>query len=205
MACCRQSKSRAAFALTNLFGVPASPAWMVKLQRHATTALEPHYNELQQALPNTTTANCDETATKQGPHKAWIWTAATPLFTVFAIAQTRAGSVIEGLLGPKYGGVVSSDRYGGYNAYDRLRQICWAHLKRDFQALVDAGGEAATIGRRLLYYQQKVFEHWHDYREGKISRIALKRRIDRDVWAHMWQPLKSGRETGHWPTRAAIC
>ena len=30
MACCRQSKSRAAFALTNLFGVPASPAWVVK-------------------------------------------------------------------------------------------------------------------------------------------------------------------------------
>ena len=204
MACCRQSKSRTAFVLTHLFGVPASPAWVVKLQGHATAALEPCYAELQAALPATTAANCDETPTKQGPSKAWIWTVATPLFTVFAIALTRAASVIQGLLGPTYQGVVSSDRYGGYNAYDKRRQICWAHLKRDFQGLVDAGGEAETIGRRLLHYQQQVFEHWHDYRAGKISRLALKRRIDRDVTAGLWQTLKAGREAGHRPTRA-VC
>ncbi|MDB5387665.1 MAG: hypothetical protein JWM11_3311 [Planctomycetaceae bacterium] len=30
------------------------------------------------------------------------------------------------------------------------------------------------IGKRLLSYLQNVFEHWHNYRAGKISRIALK-------------------------------
>jgi transposase len=202
MACCRLSKSRAAFALMNLFGVPVSPALMVKLQRQATAALAPCYEELKAALPESIAANCDETPTKEGSNKAWIWVAATPLFTVFKIALTRAASVIEGLLGSTYRGVVSSDRYGGYHAYNRHRQICWAHLKRDFQALVDAGGEAQAVGQQLLTYLQLVFSHWHDYLGGKISRAALKRRIDRNVRGSMWQTIKAGREASCGPTRA---
>ena len=202
MACCRLSKSRAAFALTNLFGVPVSPALMVKLQNHATTALDPCYQELKSALPTTTVAHCDETPTKQGTQKAWIWVAATPLFTVFAIALTRAASAIQGLLGTKYRGIVISDRYGGYNIYDRRRQICWAHLKRDIQALIDAGGEAKDVGEKLMACLHKVFGHWHDYCCGKIGRIALTRRINNDARSPMWQTLQTGLHSGHGPTRA---
>jgi transposase len=202
MACCRLSKSRAAFALMNLIGVPVSPALMVKLQQQATAALTPCYEELKAALPETTVVNCDETPTKEGSKKAWIWVVAAPIFTVFAIALTRAASVIENLLGATYRGVMSSDRYGGYNAYNRQRQLCWAHLKRDFQALVDAGGEAQIVGQQLLSYLHMVFDHWHDYLGGKISRAALKRRIDRDVTAAIWQTINAGREATHGPTRA---
>jgi hypothetical protein len=45
-------------------------------------------------------------------------------------------------MGAHYGGIVSGDRYGGYSAYNRQRQICWARLKRGFQALIDAGVKA---------------------------------------------------------------
>lgn len=202
MASCRLSKANAAFALGSLFGVPASPGLMVKLQNHATAALSPCYDELKTALPGTTVANCDETATKQGPRKAWIWTVATPLFTVFLVALTRAGSVIQGLLGPRYRGVIGTDRYCGYNAYGHLRQICWAHLKRDIQALIDAGGKAKIIGKRLMVSLQKVFDHWHDYRAGRIGRIALRRRIDNDARMPMWKVLPEGIKFPQGPTHA---
>lgn len=136
--------------MQTLFGVPGSPALMVKLQGHATAALGPCYQELKTALPATTIANWDETATKQGSQKAWIWTAATPLFTVFVIAPTRAASVIQSMLGTSYSGTIGTDRYGAYNAYNKNRQICWAHLKRGFQALIDSGGQAEFIGLQLM-------------------------------------------------------
>ena len=38
---------------------------------------------------------------------------------------------------------------------------CWAHLKRDFQALVDGGPDGAVMGERLLIHLHAVFDHWH--------------------------------------------
>lgn len=202
MACCRLSKSKAAFAMQTLFGVPVSPALMVKLQSHATAALGPCYQELKAALPATKIANCDETPTKQGSQKAWIWTAATPCFTVFVIALTRAASVIQGMLGTSYRGTIGTDRYGSYNAFNKNRQICWAHLKRDFQALIDAGGQAEFIGQQLMLCLQKMFAHWRGYCDGKFGRAALKHRIANDARMPMWQVLQKGLCVGHRPTRA---
>jgi transposase len=72
----------------------------------------------------------------------------TAELTVFRIDRTRSGAAVEALLGPAFMGVVGSDRWSAYNRFaaDR-RALCHAHLKRDFQALVDRGGEAEPIGR----------------------------------------------------------
>ena len=65
------------------------------------------------------------------------------------------------MLEKDYRGVVSADRYGGYNVFNKRWQVCWAHLKRDFQALVDGGGEGAALGERRLKSVRHVFDHWH--------------------------------------------
>ena len=49
------------------------------------------------------------------------------------------------------GGLVCSDRWSAYHLVPvRRRQVCWAHLRRDFQAMIDRGGPAAAIGQELL-------------------------------------------------------
>jgi transposase len=53
------------------------------------------------------------------------------------------------------------------------RQVCWAHLKRDFQKLVDWGAGARPIGQRLLAIEATVFTEWHRFRCGAIDRPAL--------------------------------
>ena len=197
----RQSKSRAALALKECFGVPCCPALMVKLQQRATEALAPCYAQLKSALPSTLAASCDETPTKEGPHKAWLWTAAAQLYTVFWISLTRAATAIESVLGTDYRGVVSADRYGGYNAFKK-RQVCWAHLKRDFQALIDGGKEGAVIGQRLLTHLRQVFVHWHDYRGGKITRHSMAGRIRFRVQNDLWETLEDGMRSPHARTQA---
>ena len=57
-------------------------------------------------------------------------------------------------------------------------QWCWAHLKRDFQALIDRGNpQAKRLGYDLRRMTCELFEHWNDYRKGKISRVAFVRRM----------------------------
>lgn len=117
MATCRQSKSRTAWVLTTLFGVPACAGLVVKLQRRATESLAPCYEELTATLPTANVVACDETAMKEGRHKSWLWVAATAAYTFFAFRLTRAATVIEGLLGKNFRGIIGTDRYGGYLSF----------------------------------------------------------------------------------------
>jgi transposase len=57
------------------------------------------------------------------------------------------------------------------------RQLCWAHLQRDFQAMVDRGGPAAEVGRLLLLHAEVVFGWWHWVREGHGQRTTFQRRL----------------------------
>jgi transposase len=58
---------------------------------------------------------------------------------------------------------------------DRL-QWCWAHLKRDFQALVDSGdGVQKRLGHDLLRPTRKLFAAWARYRDGTLTRRGFER------------------------------
>jgi transposase len=78
-------------------------------------------------------------------------------------------------LGKHYSGIVGSDRYSAYNWIDPLhRQVCWAHLKRDFQAWVERGGESGVIGRLLLACLKRFFGFWHRVHDGTLSRADFQ-------------------------------
>ncbi len=84
----------------------------------------------------------------------------------------------------------------GDSAYGRLspwcRQVCWAHLKRDFQKLIDRGGPAARLGEKLQRVAGRVFEEWHQFRGGSIDRLELQRRLSPDA-ARLERLLQAGR------------
>jgi transposase len=84
---------------------------------------------------------------------------------------------LAALLGRKIRGVVCSDRWSAYGPLRLgLRQLCWAHLKRDFQKLVDRGGVAKRFGELGLAAVGIVFHEWHLFRGGG-SRAALRREL----------------------------
>jgi len=200
----RQSKSRTALALGSLFGVPCCPAWVVKQQQRATVALKPCYDEIQAALPTAPVVHCDETPFQQGAAKAWIWTMVAATFTFFTIKLTRAAVVPITLLGRAFAGAVITDRYAGYNAFNNRRQVCWAHLKRDFQALIDAGGDGAIIGHRLMKSLKEMFRLWHLYRAGRLRHDTLRRKVERDCWSQVHDTLEDGQRCSHAPT-VSLC
>ena len=196
MAYFRQSKRRTAEFLTTLLNQPCCPATVVKMQNQVTAALRPSYEVLAAQLPTQEHLNIDETATKEENGKAWLWTFVARLFTVFTVRATREATALGVFLGEEFRGIVTCDRAKMYWRVKGL-QWCWAHLKRDFQAMIDTGNPRSKwLGERLRAATCKLFEHWADYRAGKISRVALVRRMG-PIRRKVEQLLLRGMQSGN--------
>jgi transposase len=171
----RQSKRRVAVFLEQVLNQPCSPGWVVKLQQQATTALQPAYDELVARLPEQDVLGIDESPTKEGASKAWLWTGVAKDFTVFALRTTRAATVLDEWLTNRFQGTVTCDRAKMSWRLPRI-QWCWAHLKRDFQAWVDsADHQAKRLGRDPLRPVQSLFHLWSRCRDGTLTRRGWKR------------------------------
>jgi transposase len=126
-------------------------------------------------LPTAPVVNADETGWRQAGQSRWLWTVVTTLATVFVIATSRGSGVIKGLLGEAFAGILGSDRWSAYGWLDvASRQVCWAHLARDWQALIDRGGAAAPLGRRGVALTRALFRAWHRFRDGAVDRAGLR-------------------------------
>jgi transposase len=86
--------------------------------------------------------------------------------------------VARGLVDPTAGQVITTDRYKGYLWLPvRQRQVCWAHLIRDFQAMVDRTNAGGAIGEELLCCAQDLFTWWYRVRDGTLSRSTFQRYV----------------------------
>jgi transposase len=176
MGCFRQSKRRVALFLDSVLNQPCSSGWVVKLQQQALAALTPAYEELAQQLPAEAVLAIDESPTKEGEAKAWLWTFVAASYTVFALRTTRAATVLQELLTAAFAGVVHCDRAKMYWQNAQRLQWCWAHLKRDFQALIDhPDRQAKRLGHDLMRCTRELFRQWSRCRDGTITHAGLRR------------------------------
>lgn len=161
-----------------VFDAPIALGTVVNLEQEVSAALADAHQEAQAAVRASAVKNVDETSWKLSGKLRWLWAAATTTVAVFTIHARRGAAGLTALLGEAINGTVISDRWGVYNKLpnDR-RQICWAHLKRDFQRIVDRGGTAAWVGRSGLTIVKKVFAAWHEFREGRLTRQQLEENL----------------------------
>jgi transposase len=147
-------------------------------EKAVSLALKEPVEEAKSFVQQQPSVNVDETGWHQVNKPAWLWVGATPWVITFLLLTTRSTKGVKQLLGENFSGILGSDRWNAYNIIDILRrQICWAHLKRDFQALVDRGGESQMIGRMLLKQTQSLFIHWHRVRDGTLTQTEFSNRI----------------------------
>ena len=177
MACFRQSKRRAALFLSMVLNQPASAGWLVTLQGQAAAAVQPASDELAAALPSQAVLHLDESPTKEGPAKSWIWTFVAATFTLFACRRSRAADVPQHFLGATFAGLIHCDRARMYWTFGR-RQYCWAHLKRDFKGLTESPcGVRRRLGHDLLRQTKALFALWQKVRDGTLSRAAFREQV----------------------------
>ena len=169
------SQRQVADVCGTVLDAPLAASSVAGLCQATAAALAAPVAAVQAPLPAAAVVNADETRWPQAGQTQWLWVVVTGLVTVFAIAASRGSRVIKDLLGEDYGGVLGSDRYAGYAWLDvAFRQVCWAHLKRDFQGLVDRGGAAQEVGTAALALVHDLFTAWHQYRDGALDRLGLQ-------------------------------
>jgi transposase len=97
-----------------------------------------------------------------------------------------------------------SDRWSAYNWLSTLlRQLCWAHLLRDFQAFVERGGTSQSIGEALLTQAKLMFRWWHQVQDGTMSRTMFQENMQ-SVQHKVGELLRQGADCDYQRT-AGTC
>jgi transposase len=152
----------------DLWGLDISTGMVSKLRQRTGEALLLPYAQVALYVQGQN-VNIDETHWREAKKRTYLWVVATRLAALFRIAKGRTAKIAKDLLGEQYSGVATCDRLKSYWWIKRL-QWCWAHLRRDFQAMIDRGKPGKAIGERLLQQSNTLFHLWHQLRDGKLSR-----------------------------------
>jgi transposase len=171
----RLSKRTTQQMMDEVFGVPMSVGTIGPLEQATTAAVAAPVEEARRYVHEQAVAHLDEPSWRQGGKRAWLWVAVTCWVTVFVVRMSRGGHVARELLGETFAGILVTDRYSAYNWYPvRWRQLCWAHVLRDFEAMRGRGGRSEEIGDALLAQAHQMFTWWHRVRQGTLKRSTFR-------------------------------
>lgn len=161
-----------------VFDAPIALGTVANLEQEVSAALAAPHQEAVAAVRAAEVKHADETGWKLAGDLCWLWGAATAAVAAFVIHAQRSAAALATLLGEEIQGILCSDRWGVYDQVPaERRQICWAHLKRDFQKIVDHGGSSMQVGRQGLKIVKKVFAAWHLFQDGQVTRKQLEKQL----------------------------
>ncbi len=174
----RVSRRDMAELVRELFGVEISTGSVDSIIQRAGEALAGPHTRLEQQIKTAAVVNIDETGWKTAGGRRTLWGALTRQTAVFRIAAGRHASESRMLLGERFAGIVCSDRWRAYDYLDPAsRQLCWAHLLRDFIAHSEAAkGEQQGFGNAGLAITHDLFASWADF-QVDADRARLQARI----------------------------
>ncbi len=190
--------------LEALWHLPLSGGSVPALYQTASRALAPVYDEVQQAVQGQAVVNVDETPWREQRRTRYLWVAVTLVATLFQVGR-RSRAALEQMLGTAFGGIVGSDRY---KAYAHLpvtqRQICWAHLKRDWQFYRERAGPVGDWGEAAMAQITLLFAQWQRFRTGEVDREGLQQAMA-PIQAALRALVERGRDELPWEKARGFC
>lgn len=178
--------------LLDVFGLPISPGSVIDLCQLLSRALATAHADGQEAVAAASSSNVDETGWKQAGQRRWLWVAVTGACTIFMITTQRNGQALKALLGNMFRGIVTSDRFRTYLTLPiERRQVCWAHLKRNWQAFSERDGAVGKWGQQAIESIERLFDFWHRFRAGAWTRRELQAHM-RPVQVELRRLLEQG-------------
>jgi transposase len=171
----RLSKREIEQLVEDFFGIPIALGSISNLEQATSEAVALPVEEVARAMQDEPVVHADETGWFEGGRRAWLWGAVASLMAIFLIRASRSSDVAKELLGSAFAGILVSDRWSGYRWVDvAQRQLCWAHLLRQFRGFQNYGSDAEAIGERLELLTVTMFHLWHRVRDGTLSRAAFQ-------------------------------
>jgi len=191
------SKRESCQLMDDFFQVELGLGTIAKLEQRTSEALAEPVEAAHGYVKTQKAIHLDETGWREANDRAWLWVAVTQWVAVFLIHCSRSSRVAKQLLGSEVTAIVHSDRWSSYNWIpNHLRQLCWAHLKRDFQAFAERDGPSAQLGDQLLEQLKLLFALWHSFQNDQITRPDFQRK-SQPHRTKVGQLLRLGAESTH--------
>ena len=160
--------------LADVHGIDVSLGLLSKLDGRLANEMEPAYQEAVAVTQSAPVVHADETGWSHGGIPGWLWVASVGHVSRFLIDRGRGTDAATQLLGSANSNAVTvTDRWVAYGKRKR-RQLCWAHLERNARAVIDRGCSAARIGTPFVDFVKRMFETWHRFLDGKITRTSMR-------------------------------
>jgi transposase len=198
------SKRTTQCVLADLFGVHMSGGTIANLEQATVHALAGPLAEARAYVQAQPAAYLDETGWREGAQRAWLWTAVTAWVTIFVVRRSRGAQVAHELLGERFWGYLVTDRWSAYTWYPMWRrQLCWAHLRRDIEAMIARGGGSQAIGEALRAQARQMFHWWHRVHDGTLAPASFASYM-RPIRQEVERLLEVGQTCGV-PKTAGVC
>jgi len=177
----RVSRDDAVELVEELFGARISSGSVDAILSRAAQALSGPHDDLLAQLRAAAALNMDETGWRTAGARRALWGLFSSEHAYFSIERDRHEDHAKELLADTRA-IVTSDRWWAYTHLPlRRRQLCWAHLRRDFKAHAEglqAEREFGEMGLALceqIFWAWEIFQNTHDRRELKRTVRSLQR------------------------------
>lgn len=182
----RMSRRQVRTFVSEVLGIPISLGSVSTQEGHVTAALAASHAEAVTVASQAPVKYVDETRYRQSGTPGYAWVLVTFEQVLFFLRPSRGSRIAREVIGTC--GTVVTDRYAGYAWVDETkRQVCWAHLLRDFTQIAERQGRAGDYGRSLVHLTELLFAEWWQWKslgppDGKqslaLSCAALRAKID---------------------------
>jgi transposase len=101
-------------------------------------------------------------------------------------------------------GSLVTDRWSADTWYPTWRrQVCWAHLLRDIEAMIERGGPSQAMGEALRGQARQMCQWWHRVRDGTLAHTTFARSMG-PIRREVERLLAAGHTCGV-PKTAGMC
>jgi transposase len=167
----RLSLERTQKLMAAVFGLKMSLGAISGIDGRTSKLLEADHKALHEAVKNADVAHLDETTWYLAGARQVLWAAITSRAAFLLLQANRGQEQAKTLIGANFKGVAVTDRYCSYHWIDaKRRQMCWAHLVRDFDSIELQGEDLGNGGKLLAIEARAILRRWARVRDGTESR-----------------------------------
>jgi transposase len=166
-----------------LFGARISSGTVDAILARVADALEQPDADLLDRVRAARALNMDETGWRTSGQRRALWGAFTDRHAVLRVHADRHEDHAKALLADTTA-IVTSDRWWAYAHLPvARRQVCWAHLRRDFKAHAEGLAAEKAFGEHglriceQLFWAWEIYQHTNDRRDLRLAIRALRREL----------------------------
>jgi transposase len=185
----KNSKKDVVNILADIFKLKISIGSISNQERKVATKCDESYEAIKQKVSNSDIVHMDETSHYNKSKLGWCWMFSSKDGSFLELKDSRGKKVLENSIFGSNDQLVISDRYAAYNYFEN-RQVCWAHLARDFERLAHSfHPEVKVIGYYLRNVASELFALKKSLCKNEIDVLRFLRR-SRKLRKRTWYYLR---------------